>query len=387
VPVRAIFEALGANVEWDAVKKTVTGIKDQTVIKLQVDNVNAVVNEEHKTMDVPAIIENNRTFVPARFISESLGAKVTWDDVGQRVIIITTGYQRSLWRPVFLDKNSAADSLAIEDNYVKSMSVFDREVRMRSESPVSVEEYKKYVRSYALDWNDSEKEKLINTIERIKVKFTGFTLNFPDEVSFIKTTGQEDANAAYCRGNTVVLPQDYVDFSDKKFEDLIIHELFHIFSKNNLEVRESLYKIIGFSKCPELILPEGFKDWIITNPDTLGNNYYIEINDGGTLVKAMPILYSTMKYDLKKGGTLFDYLNFDLLIVEVKDNKTIPVYKDNKLRWVTTGRIDYIEKVGRNTTYIIHPEEILADNFVILVNKQQIVRSPFVIEGMNKVLH
>ena len=97
-----------------------------------------------------------------------------------------------------------------------------------------------------------------------------------------------------------------------------------------------------------------------------------------------------MKYDSQKGGTLFDYLKFDLLIVEVKNNETIPVYNNgNNLRFVTSrqGKLAYIEKIGQNTKYIIHPEEILADNFVIMVNKQQMVSSPFVIEGMNKVLH
>lgn len=78
VPLRAIFEALGAEVEWDNVTRTAKGTRGDTVVSVQIDNKTAYVNGESRELDVPAQIINNRTMVPARFVSEALGCKVTW---------------------------------------------------------------------------------------------------------------------------------------------------------------------------------------------------------------------------------------------------------------------------------------------------------------------
>lgn len=78
VPVRAIFEAIGASVEWDAATRTATGVKGGTTVSIQIDNKTAYVNGEARTLDVPAQLINNRTMVPARFISEAMGCDVTW---------------------------------------------------------------------------------------------------------------------------------------------------------------------------------------------------------------------------------------------------------------------------------------------------------------------
>lgn len=78
VPVRAIFEALGATVEWDNDTRTATGTRGETTVVIQIDNMTAYVNGEPKTLAVPAQLINDRTMVPARFISEALGCDVTW---------------------------------------------------------------------------------------------------------------------------------------------------------------------------------------------------------------------------------------------------------------------------------------------------------------------
>jgi hypothetical protein len=78
VPVRAIFEALGATVDWDNTTRTATGKRGDTTVVIQIGNTTAYVNGEAKTLDVPAQLINGRTMVPARFVSEALGCEVTW---------------------------------------------------------------------------------------------------------------------------------------------------------------------------------------------------------------------------------------------------------------------------------------------------------------------
>lgn len=89
VPLRAIFEGVGASVGWEAATETITGKKGNTEIILRLNKKEAKVNGESVRLDSPAIKIEGRTFVPARFVAESLGADVKWDETLKRVIIST----------------------------------------------------------------------------------------------------------------------------------------------------------------------------------------------------------------------------------------------------------------------------------------------------------
>ncbi len=88
VPFRGIFEALGAEVSWDSVSKTVTGTTDGKNVVLTIGSSEAYVNGESKSLDVPPQIINDYTMVPVRFVSESLGANVQWDSDTRTVRIL-----------------------------------------------------------------------------------------------------------------------------------------------------------------------------------------------------------------------------------------------------------------------------------------------------------
>lgn len=88
VPMRGIFEALGATVHWDGDTRTVTGTKGDISVKLTIDSKITTVNDQKLELDVPATVIEGRTYVPARFISESLGANVSWDGENRIATII-----------------------------------------------------------------------------------------------------------------------------------------------------------------------------------------------------------------------------------------------------------------------------------------------------------
>jgi len=87
VPLRAIFEALDATVEWNDETQTVTSTKGNTTVSMQINNTQYSVNTEQKTMDVPPLLLNSRTLIPVRAVAESFGCNVDWDDANQTVII------------------------------------------------------------------------------------------------------------------------------------------------------------------------------------------------------------------------------------------------------------------------------------------------------------
>lgn len=80
VPVRFVAENLGARVEWNADKQRVDIFKGVDSIQLWVGGQNAQVNGNAVSLDMAPEIVNGRTFVPLRFIAESLGVKVYWDE-------------------------------------------------------------------------------------------------------------------------------------------------------------------------------------------------------------------------------------------------------------------------------------------------------------------
>lgn len=89
VPVRAIFEDMGAVVSWEGATKTVRILKDSTEIELAVGSKSAYVGEKEVSLDVPALILDGRMLVPVRFIAEGLGFKVGWDEETRSVLIDT----------------------------------------------------------------------------------------------------------------------------------------------------------------------------------------------------------------------------------------------------------------------------------------------------------
>ena len=87
VPMRAIFEALGAEVDWDGETRTATGTLGEHTVSIQVGAKTALDDGQTRTLDVPAQIIQNCTMVPARFISEALGCTVAWDGTSQTAAV------------------------------------------------------------------------------------------------------------------------------------------------------------------------------------------------------------------------------------------------------------------------------------------------------------
>lgn len=94
VPMRAIFEALNAEVIWDNDKRQATGIKGEYKIILTVDSDVVVINNTETKIDSPAVLQNDRTMVPLRVVATALNADVDWDGDTKTVTVTEKQIQK-----------------------------------------------------------------------------------------------------------------------------------------------------------------------------------------------------------------------------------------------------------------------------------------------------
>jgi len=283
----------------------------------------------------------------------------------------------------FATAEEGEQQLASVDDFVSRLSPFDRSARMKTSQAVSQEEFVTFMRAQALDWPEESKVKVHEALKLLETGFAQLNLPQVSSVILIRTTGLEEGDAAYTRGRSIILPDSHVRAETGKLASLLAHELFHVISRSDIEFRDRLYRMIGFEKCPEIILPSELASQRITNPDAPAWEHAISIRVEGRPHKVVPILLSSVKR-YPEGGTdaFFQFLTLRFWPIERESqpDPQLPVlFSLNQLE-------GFHEQVGRNTGYIIHPEEILADNFKLLVTGVRAVQSPVVLEKLKAAM-
>lgn len=94
VPLRETLEYIDLEVTWDEINRMVTGTNKDTLVKLQIGSPNSLVNDKLVILDVPPVIINGRTMVPAGFIGELSLGKVKWDE--DKNILVPTAENKDL---------------------------------------------------------------------------------------------------------------------------------------------------------------------------------------------------------------------------------------------------------------------------------------------------
>jgi len=291
----------------------------------------------------------------------------------------------------FASVTESARLLSVRDAFVAAMSPFDRAARLKTDRDVTETEYLAFVARQTLEWTDPEVVALAAILERFRKATGDLDLRLPPVVLFIKTTGLEEGRAAYCRGSSVVLPVNVIGGDPAELEKTVVHELFHIYSRNHPEKRAAFYGILGFEVCSEIALPESLRSRKITNPDAprIDSVIHVRIGHDTDRRPVTPVLLATSdRYDVQRGGEFFASMEFRLLVLDGSDGVFRPAARpDGGPQLLDPGAVpDYLDQIGRNTRYVIHPEEILADNFVLLIQGTKPVKTPRILEQMRPLL-
>lgn len=300
--------------------------------------------------------------------------------------------------------------LTTVDEYVSQQSNFDRQARVnlrRQTVEVTLPIYLDYVASQVMSWSPAEIASLRTIVASMATLFSSLSLNLPSQVFLVKTSGQEEGYAAYTRRkDTIVLPANMVASTETAtsygdplhpsndlsyLQDVMVHECFHLFSKNHPEARYKLYERIHYRSTGAAIelpdVPWGppgaharMRDLKITNPDEPGQDVYIEMivpsvpgqADSPRVQRALaPLLLANRPYE---GGIFFEYLEWWFMaIAQGPDKRWAPVLgPDGRPVLYESAPLmtEYLALVSANFTQeIFQPDEILAQNFVLVANQ------------------
>lgn len=285
----------------------------------------------------------------------------------------------------FATKDDAREAFLRRDRFTRSLSKFDLQSRM-DQKEVDLASFLEFSADQFAPWTAEDRARLTPVVESLAKRLAALNLPLPKTILLIHTTGKVEGNAAYCRGPAIMIPPKYLKASSDRMEALLAHELFHVLSSHNPALRYRLYEIIGFQSCPPVRLPPNLSSRKITNPDAPELDCVLRIDVDGETVPCTPILFSEDAFEVGGGKTFFEYLKFQLLVLEPEGDSFRPRLRDGKPWFVVPQRPDLYWNIGLNTGYILHPEEVLADNFRDLIFQRPNLPTPRVVQQMLSVL-
>lgn len=286
---------------------------------------------------------------------------------------------------VTVTKSEAQILLGKEDTYTKNLSKFDLTSCPGNESKTK-EEFIRLTVNEAQEWNENEKELIRKCMLAVNdsIRKYDYNLPLPKEIKIVKSPLTTAGGASgYTRSEWIALNMDKLANADfKTIQEILVHETFHVLTRNNKDFRKKMYETIGFSiNDEELNYPEDMDSLRISNPDVERFDSYATFLVDGKEQKFAMTIYSDKPYN---GGSFFQYMKAGFIAL---DDNLEPLKKDGKTIVYTIDDLDnFWEKVGKNTFYTIDPEEIMAENFRYAFLRSQNMQSPKIIEKVNSII-
>ena len=160
------------------------------------------------------------------------------------------------------------------------------------------------------------------------------------------------------------------------------HELFHLLTRTDHAFKAAMYQTIGFTVLDnEINFPAELIGKKISNPDISRYDSYATFTIQGIAQNCTMMIYTEKPYE---NGNLFDYLKIGLIPL---NEEMIPLQQEGKtVIHDIEEATDFYTQVGKNTSYIINPEEILADNFAFTLTNKSDIPNPEIIDRIKTVL-
>ena len=259
--------------------------------------------------------------------------------------------------------------LAAEDDFTRALGGFDRSFRMRTVARVDDSELRRFLGEQPVDFTADEAAAWEEAITAVAHGVRGMSGVLPPEVLVVKTTGREERDHAYTRANAIVLPATRVrHLRGERAIRLLAHELFHVATRTSRALRDATYALLGFASIASgsILPPPELDDRRMTNPDAHTLAHFIRL-EGRAFV---PLLTCPLPLaEVLERTSVLGVVRPTLLEIDpdagtaLRDASGAPILVDPR-------ETEWAQRLARNTTYTIHPEEVLAENLALLVRRR-----------------
>lgn len=273
----------------------------------------------------------------------------------------------------FASRASASELLRRADGWARQLSAFEMAARQRTEEETSVPDFLAFLGSAGREWTPDEGAYWQRQVERVSGAMAGLRLRLTD-VSMVKTSGSEEFNFAYSRNRGVMIPDGRVRIAGDERRDFsfLAHEVFHYLSSQNPAARDSLFGLLGFERIEGFEMPPSLEPRRLSNPGAHTYDHALAVQVDSRTHHVVPVIQSAASLqeliELPREGRspLLDMIEIALVSVDVA---TGVVLRDGGGGVVIHGleETDWSSRMQRNTSFTIHPEEVMADNFALLL--------------------
>jgi len=277
--------------------------------------------------------------------------------------------------------------LTTSDDWLAATSAFQRRAVMVRQQAVTLDDFLAWHRDAVKPWPSDLARRWHQALQPLVARFAALRIPLPDQVWLVSTNGQDSAQAPYTRGAAVVMPQQ-AELGGESDSFVMAHELWHVASRHAPALATRLYAALGFEPMPLLAWPQAWADVRLANPDAPDNRHAMRLTlADGRQPWVTPVLVAA-RTQLKPGESFFSVMQVRLLEVSWQPGDALAqaVLQEGLPVWhPLNGRHNYLQQLGGNTGYIIHPEEAMADNIALLVMQGQ-ARNPALLARLQAIL-
>lgn len=286
---------------------------------------------------------------------------------------------------LLLDSTQAAAAIAQDDmeGFFDKISPLDMALQMGLKDTAGLtdaalrQRYRDFLRQDVVPFSPAEATALAATVTRLhNASQRAFPGLLPDTVALIKTRGHHYGDGVfYTREHCIILPQsELTDLKAPALTHIMAHELFHLLSRYRPKLREALYARIGFHPLPQphwpLLLDTTLRQRLLLNPDGITDRYHIRVRDsaGDTLLLAPLISAAMQPAQTSARNHYMAHFRPGFYPLTASDTGyTVQSLPDGSSPLHIHDYPDFRAQITSNTDYIIHPDEILAENFALIL--------------------
>jgi hypothetical protein len=269
----------------------------------------------------------------------------------------------------FADLHRAQKTLGHKDRWAKQLSDFEMGARQKTTAPTNLKEFLDFAAGAVRPWTAEEKAAWTVVVDKLSDAMKGLNLRVPN-IDLIKTSGEEEFGAAYTRRHAIMFPESMASLpatDSRRAYFLLAHEVFHVLSRTDSLLRDDLYALLGFKAVDGFEYPAELEDRRISNPDAFEYLHTLTVQSGSETLDVMPLIQSLLPLnEVIQLPNFFDALDIVLLSVDAGTGEALRDSNGDLIKY-NFGNTNWVPLMLRNSPFIIHPEEVLADNFATLM--------------------